>query len=236
MTDVPIALEAYEELAEAYAGLIDKKPHNAFYERPATLSLIPDVADSRVLDAGCGSGIYSELLTSRGAEVTSVDASPRMLDFARQRLGEDADIRRMDVGKTLPFETAEFDFVLASLVLDYIENWYDTFSEFHRILRPGGYVVFSVSHPFSDYLYFRSEDYFLTERAGSEWRGFKPAKVFVPCYRRSLGAMFEPLTDAGFRVDKVIEPRPTQEFKEADPRHYEELSRFPAFLCIRATR
>jgi 2-polyprenyl-3-methyl-5-hydroxy-6-metoxy-1,4-benzoquinol methylase len=52
----PIALEAYEELAESYAALVDTKPHNALYERPATLSLLPEVRGKRVLDAGCGPG------------------------------------------------------------------------------------------------------------------------------------------------------------------------------------
>lgn len=39
----PLALEAYEALAEAYAAAVDAKPHNALYERPATRSLLPDV-------------------------------------------------------------------------------------------------------------------------------------------------------------------------------------------------
>ncbi len=38
MTDKPIALDAYETLAAAYAAAVDTKPHNAYYERPATLS------------------------------------------------------------------------------------------------------------------------------------------------------------------------------------------------------
>lgn len=65
----PIALEAYEKLAERYAALIDTKAENAYYERPATLSLLPDVKGKRVLDAGCGSGLYSEWLLDHGAEV-----------------------------------------------------------------------------------------------------------------------------------------------------------------------
>lgn len=55
-----IAYEAYERLADAYAEMIDAKPHNAYLERPATLSLLPDVEGKRVLDAGCGTGTYSE--------------------------------------------------------------------------------------------------------------------------------------------------------------------------------
>lgn len=66
MPDPPIALEAYETLADAYAEAIDTKPHNAYYERPATLSLLPEVAGKRVLDAGCGPGAYAEWLLDRG--------------------------------------------------------------------------------------------------------------------------------------------------------------------------
>jgi len=50
--DQPIALQAYEALADAYAAHIDTKPHNAYHERPATPSLLPDVKGLRVLDAG----------------------------------------------------------------------------------------------------------------------------------------------------------------------------------------
>lgn len=37
LPDPPLALDAHETLADAYAGAIDIKPHNAYYERPATL-------------------------------------------------------------------------------------------------------------------------------------------------------------------------------------------------------
>jgi 2-polyprenyl-3-methyl-5-hydroxy-6-metoxy-1,4-benzoquinol methylase len=67
--DKPLALEAYEQLAEAYAARVDTKPHNAYYERPATLSLLPDVTGSTVLDAGCGPGAYTGWLVQHGARV-----------------------------------------------------------------------------------------------------------------------------------------------------------------------
>jgi len=44
MNEKPISLDAYNTLAASYASLVDTKPHNAYYERPATLSLLPDVA------------------------------------------------------------------------------------------------------------------------------------------------------------------------------------------------
>ncbi|MDQ3252708.1 MAG: class I SAM-dependent methyltransferase [Acidobacteriota bacterium] len=237
MIDNPVALDAYDALAEAYAAVIDTKPHNAYYERPATLSLLPEVKGKRVLDAGCGPGVYSEWLIEHGAEVVAVDASPKMVELAKQRLGTTADVRQADLSKPLTFlDSSSFDIVLSPLVLEYIEDWGSTFAEFYRVLRPAGHLVFSVTHPFFDYIYFKSNNYFETELVGSEWRGFKPVRVYVPSFRRSLGATLSPLIEAGFCLEKILEPKPTDDFKKADPKHYKELSQQPCFLCIRARK
>jgi SAM-dependent methyltransferase len=237
MSDKPIALDAYETLAEAYAAVVETKPHNAYYERPATLSLLPDVKGKKVFDAGCGPGIYSQWLIKNGANVTAVDASPKMIELAKQRLGENADVRLADMSKPLDFlESANFDIVLSPLVLDYIENWYSVFGEFYRLLRPSGYFIFSVTHPFFDYIYYKTDNYFRTELVGSEWRGFDKVRVEMPSFRRPLNELLNPLLETGFQLEKIIEPLPKDEFKTADPKHYEELSKFPAFLCVRARK
>ncbi|MDQ3753645.1 MAG: class I SAM-dependent methyltransferase [Acidobacteriota bacterium] len=237
MADQPIALDAYQALAEAYAAVIDTKPHNAYYERPATLSLMPEVKGKRVLDAGCGPGVYSEWLIEHGAEVVAVDASPKMVELAKQRLGVTIDVRQADLSKPLTFlDHSSFDIVLSPLVLEYIEDWGSTFAEFYRVLRPEGYLIFSVTHPFFDYLYFKSSNYFATELVGSEWQGFEPVRVHMPSFRRSLGATLSPLIEAGFCLERIIEPKPTDEFRVADAKHYEELSQQPCFLCVRARK
>lgn len=237
MTDKPIAFDAYETLAEAYAAVIDTKPHNAYYERPSTLSLLPEVKNKRVLDAGCGPGVYSEWLREHGAEVVALDASPKMVGLAKQRLGPAADVRLADLSKPLTFlEDSSFDVVLSPLVLEYIEDWRSAFAEFYRVLRPAGWFVFSATHPFFDYLYFKSNSYFETELVGSEWHGFGSVRVRMPSFRRSLAETINPLMEAGFLLERVLEPKPTEQFKEADPKDYEELSRQPCFLCIRARK
>jgi SAM-dependent methyltransferase len=237
MSDKPIALDAYETIAESYAALVDTKPHNAYCERPATLSLLPEVKGKRVLDAGCGPGVYSQWLIERGADVVALDASPKMVRFARQRLGSSADVRQANLIKPLPFlQDSSFDIVLCPLVMEYIEDWSGPFAEFYRVLRPASYFVFSVTHPFFDFLYYESNNYYETELVGSEWKGFNPVRVYMPSFRRSLAATLNPLVQAGFLLERVLEPKPTDEFKEADPKHYEELSRQPCFLCIRARK
>ncbi len=237
MSDKPVAFDAYEALAEAYAAAIETKPHNAYYERPATLSLLPDLKNKRVLDAGCGPGIYSEWLVEHGAEVTAFDASPKMVALAKRRLKDKAYVRQADLSKPLDFlDSSSFDIVLSPLVLEYIEDWRAAFAELYRVLRPGGQFVFSCTHPLFDFLYFKSDNYFETELVASEWRGFESVRVRMPSFRRSLAETLNPLIEAGFHLDTVLEPKPTAEFKEADPKDYEELLRQPSFLCIRARK
>ena len=120
--------------------------------------------------------------------------------------------------------------------MNYIEDWSLTLSEFHRVLASFGHLVFSVGHPFSDYTYFKSDNYFQTELVASEWSGFGDKKVYMPSFRRSLSETLNPVLEAGFRIEKILEPKPTEEFKRADPKVYDELMQQPVFLCIRARK
>lgn len=237
MSKKPIALDAYETLAESYAAAVETKPHNAYYDRPATLSLLPEIAEKSVLDAGCGPGVYSEYLTKNGAHVTAIDASPKMVELAKQRLNGTADVRVADLSKPLDFlKSASFDLIISPLVLDYIEDWRRVFAEYYRLLRAGGHFVFSVQHPFFDYLYYKTENYFATELVSCEWRGFPGVRVEMPGFRRPLGELLNPLLETGFQIEKIVEPLPTEEFKKADAKHYEELMKFPAFICVRVRK
>ena len=236
MKEKPLALEAYEQLAEAYAAKVDTKPHNAYYERPATLSLLPDVNGLAVLEAGCGPGVYTEWLVRHGAKVVAVDASAKMLKYARERVGDAAMFYQADLGNELPMlEDNAFDLVLSALTMDYLADWDLVFNQYYRVLRSHGSFVFSVGHPFFDFTYFKTDDYFVTEQVECEWRGFG-VTVTMPSYRRSLSTLINTLLDAGFELRQIIEPKPTARFKELDPERYEKLMRQPAFLCVKARK
>jgi SAM-dependent methyltransferase len=237
MTAEPGVTRGYDQLSEAFAARVDTKAHNAYYDRPATLSLLPPVAGLRVLDAGCGPGAYCEWLANHGANVVGIDSSPKMVALAQRRVGSKAEIRRADLARPLSdFEAGTFDGVLSALVLDYIRAWEITLGEFHRVLKRLGWLVFSVEHPF-DQFYERPQasNYFETERVTHTFAWPElGAPIRIPLYRRPLAAMIQPLLDAGFVLDAVLEPRPVPEFKLLEPDDYAKLMRQPGFICFRA--
>ena len=205
------------------------------------LSLLPSVRGKRVLDAGCGPGVYSQILVRRGARVVGVDVSPKMLRLARERVGDKAVFHLTDMSKPMRFvKNNSFDIVISPLAIPYIRNLARLFKEFHRVLKRPGVLVFSDGHPFGDYLLFRekrkSKNYFKTELVGLTWHGFGRPGVYVPGYRRPLHALLNPLIEAGFRIDRIVEPLPTQKFKRRDPRNYRKLMRMPGFICVRAVK
>jgi ubiquinone/menaquinone biosynthesis C-methylase UbiE len=228
--DGPTPEDAYDELADTYERETEENLYNAEIEFPGTTDLVPDVTGDRVLDAGCGAGRYTEWLLDRGADVVGVDVSEEMLDRACDRVGDRAELHRADLGRSLDFADDEFDGVVSSLALDYVEEWRPTLSEFARVLKSDGFLVYSVKHPLDAHDPDEGTNYFAVERRIAEW------EVNVPYYRRPLSAVLNPLLEAGFRIDRVAEPEPTDAFAEQWPERYETESKSPVFLCVRAVK
>ena len=231
MTDgAPVALDAYEAMADEYSDRVGEAPFNAYLERPATRSLLPDVDGLRVLDAGCGPGVTTRELSEAGADAVGFDVSPRMLGHARRRA--DGRVVRADLGSPLPFADGAFAGVHSSLAFHYVADWSALFAELARVLEPGGWLVCSVQHPYADFDRV-GEDYFATERIEETWDGFGDP-VDVPFFRRPLATLSNGLLTAGFQLDAFEETEPTERFREVAPETYERVSREPTFLCLRA--
>ena len=228
--------DAYDQLADVYASIIDTKPHNAYYEKPATQSLIGEVADKTILDAGCGPGVYAEWLLNHGAKVIGIDANEKMISHARKRTADKAIFYHANLEEPLTFlENDSVDGVLSPLAITYVKDHRSLFSEFSRILRPKGWFVFSTEHPFFSYRYFKIENYFNTQEVSCDWHGFgKPVRM--PSYYHSLGTISEALYKSGFVTQRIVEPKPTEKFKINDPVSHQKLMQFPLFICIKAIK
>ncbi|MCP3098670.1 class I SAM-dependent methyltransferase [Myxococcus sp. K15C18031901] len=237
--DESLGLAAYSAFAERYSTFAPTKPHNALYERPATLALLGEVDGLRVLDAGCGPGICTEKLARSGATVHAFDVTPEMVSLARARCaGLPVEVTTGDLAAPLDgLGAGSFDRIVCALALDYVRHLTPVFEEFRRVSRPGAMLVFSMAHPMRDWNDVRCRGggtYFDTTRFGMYWSGFGEPKPYVQGYRRPLADILNALCEAGWTLDRVVEPKPLDDMKAADPRLFEELSQAPGFICIRA--
>ncbi|WP_391209509.1 class I SAM-dependent methyltransferase [Psychrobacillus sp. L4] len=228
--------ETYNQLANDYEHNVDKKSlFNTEYERPAMIKLLPsDIRNKKVLDAGCAAGWYTSQLVNLGADVTATDISPNMVAATKRRIGDKAEVLCLDLEKKLPFEDESFDLIVSSLVLHYIKDWSKPFSEFRRILKPNGTLLFSVHHPFMDIKMSVNGDYFSNELIIDQWK--REGKLIdVPFYRRPLHMIVNETLEY-FSIEKLIEAQPTKEFKMKEPEKYERLMKNPHFMIVKAVK
>jgi SAM-dependent methyltransferase len=223
------AANDYDDFAEAYAAETESSLINGYYTRPAVLELAGDVAGRRILDVGCGAGPLLAELRDRGAIVTGVDASVKMLELAAKRLG-DADLRLADLRLPLPFPDAAFDDVIVCLVLHYLEDWAAPLAELRRVLVPGGRLIVAVNHPFVHKLVYPDANYFAIRRHTEEFT-FAGENAVLTFWHRPLHAMTSAFTAAGFRTSVISEPSPVPAAREHFPEFFEKTPS-GEFLCF----
>jgi ubiquinone/menaquinone biosynthesis C-methylase UbiE len=99
-------------------------------------------AARRYLDVGCGVGAAtSEIAAKFGLDVTGIDVDDGQIEAARASYPH---LRFMVMDATkLQFHDAEFDIVATSMVTHHMPDWERAFSEMIRVLRPGGYLIYS---------------------------------------------------------------------------------------------
>lgn len=224
--------DSYRDKAIQYAKTIDQLPINIYFERPALISLLPELRQQNVLDAGCGSGWLTEHMLEQGAKVTALDFNADFISLTQQRVQGKAEVLHTNLAEPLPFlADAKFDLIVCPLVMHYIKNWLPVLKEFHRVLKPKGKLIFSTHHPIMDWQNFPVESYFSFELVEDEWDVGK-----VKFYRRSLAAMSQDLTAAGFLIERLLEPQPLEALKEVDAELFAKLAKMPWRLMIKACK
>ncbi|WP_436533587.1 class I SAM-dependent methyltransferase [Actinoplanes sp. HUAS TT8] len=207
----------YDSFAEAYAAETESSLENAYYARPAVLNLAGDVTGRRILDVGCGAGPLLESLRDRGAVVTGIEPSAKMLALARKRLGDDTPLHQGGLGGApLPYPDDAFDDAVACLVLHYLQDWQAPLAELRRVLVPGGRLIVAVNHPLI-YKMLRPEgDYFAVEEWSDEFT-FSGRTAVLTFWHRPLHTILTEFLTAGFRITAVSEPPPAPEAHDVFP-------------------
>lgn len=205
---------------------------NAYCDRPAVLALLGDVAGVRVLDAGCGPGIYAAELTARGAEVVCFDQSREVVRLARNRLGDDVPVHHHDLRDPLDWLADDtFDLAVIALVLHYLDDAVPALRELHRVLRPRGRLVVSTTHPTFDWR-IHGGSYFTEQIIEETWK-----RGWHVRYRRApLERWCAEFTAAGFIIERLVEPQPVPAMADRHPDDHAKLSAEPGFIAFRLAK
>ena len=125
-----------EEIARSYDGWRET-PIGSYIdgrEKDLILALTMPRDGERLLDVGCGTGEHLLLFQKKGCDVTGVEPSPFMLEMARQKLGDRADLH-LGKAEDLPFSDNEFDIVTLITSLEFADDPEKAISEAIRVSR-----------------------------------------------------------------------------------------------------
>lgn len=236
--DNPQFYEGYERLRMRGEGL------NEALEQPALRSLLPPLQDASVLDIGCGFGDFCRFAQGSGASrVVGIDPSQRMLSTAKNQAKQE----HYETGsfENLCFDE-RFDLVVSSLSLHYVKELSQAFRNVAAILKkPNGLFIFSMEHPIATCGLGRNGGW-VRDAQGRKvaWKvesyadeGVRESRWFVDGvikYHRTVATIVNELVNAGFSVDRMLEPYAIPEAEEGRPELLEERER-PPFLLIRAS-
>src|SRR5215207_3818565 len=190
----------YDDYATEYAALV------AWRERagpgsddlgivPHLLDLLGDVSDRVVLDAGCGEGYLTRILAARGARVTGIDLSPRLITLARAR----------DPGRRIAYQIADLSGPLPEFRAHFDAVDYRGFAAtLAQVLRAGGRAVLAFNNPYA---------YVVRKRIASSYFasgtihpcGLSAAGIEVPLYHRTLGEYLDAFLAACLQLTKLLD-------------------------------
>ena len=226
----------YDAVADFYAAGFDSTADSV---SQALLDLLGPVTGARVLDVACGHGRITREIARRGATVTGVDISEKLIlkALSAQRV-EPLPISYLhaDIAAGVAPDSTDFDAVTCNFGLSDIDDLDGAISVISKALRPGGRFVFSILHPCfpggndisgawpSDARYYDE----------GRWTATGPRSTLrhqVGATHRMLATYLNTLVAHDLAVDQVAEPLPDPDW---DPSH--QVDRMPVYLVVRALK
>ncbi|CAM3313264.1 class I SAM-dependent methyltransferase [Paenibacillus lupini] len=237
--DDPDFFEKYSQMARSIGGL------DAAGEWHVLRRMLPELKDKNVLDLGCGYGWHCRYAREQGARsVLGIDISEKMIERARE-FNEDSTITyRQAAIEDIDFEAGQFDVVISSLALHYIEDFVSACRKIYDSLAPGGSFILSMEHPIftavaaqdwhygpgGERLHWPVDHY---QSEGQRIARFLDSDVVK--YHRTVATIMNALIQAGFRITEVAEPGPSEEALKQYPDMIDETRR-PIFLLLAALK
>jgi len=237
------AQEAWDKLANWYSAR-KKGTYEFKIQLPAILNLLGNLRGKSLIDLCCGPGTYSVEFAKRGANVLGIDLSQKMLDKAKNN-AKIADVKltlqKADV-HLIPCPDNSFD--IAVIILTILNG--KIIEEATRVLEPGGLLLISDTHPMLEAKgRWESnktgapriiEDYFSRDKKKWQIRHGPEQIITLKYYTQTIEQCVNMIADAGFKILRIVEPKPRKDLEKSDPTHYDKCSRIPHFIIYLAQK
>ncbi|MFD8806441.1 class I SAM-dependent methyltransferase [Streptomyces sp. NPDC059597] len=237
--------ETWDTIADWYAERVRTGSAMHEFARDVLLDRLPaDLRGQRILDLGCGEGLITRALASRGGAVVGIDPSPRMIGHARAAEQTSASGARyaVDDGCSLAtVATGSVEWVTAGLSLNNVPDLTAAVSAVQRVLVPKGHLVFTVPHPCFEAPHARWLDdgdqprgrVVGTYLAEGFWRSANPDGARrAGNQHRTLSTYVTALVKQGFTIEGAAEPTPDARVVAEQPQR----AGLPPFLLISCRR
>ncbi len=208
---------------------------------PAFLTILPPVSGTSGLDIGCGEGANTRAVARLGAAMTGIDFAPTFIKYAAEaEVADPLGIRYQNAdAAALPFADANFDFATAFMSLMDMPHQDLALREARRVLRPGGFLQFTILHPcfcpphrrvlrdadgktraievagYFDSIDGREDVWHFSTLPASERARDLPFRT--PRFHRTLSAWVEMIVAAGFMIEAMREPTASPDLAAREP-------------------
>ncbi len=225
------------EFFKNYSELRKKnKGFNQYLEEPAIDSLLPDLENLNILDIGCGFGFFSTKAIKKGAKsYIGIDISEKMISEAKLLENERIQFINCPI-EDYKYPDEKFDVVISSVCFHYVKDIKFIFLQIAKSLKQSGIFIFSVEHPVCTALlkgwytektkeYWPVDNYFQESERYQKWFVENVVK-----YHRTIETYANSLIDAGFNIEKILEPCPSQKALEERKDLFDHTRRPPLLI------
>jgi ubiquinone/menaquinone biosynthesis C-methylase UbiE len=240
---MPVNHASYDDIAEWYDSYLRENPIYHEIVLPTLLELIGEVHGQTICDLACGQGWIARELARRGAHVTGVDLARQLLTLARRSEEQDPlgiEYFQDNAQSAQTQASASFDGTICILALMNIPDVGAVFRTVRRILKPGGWFVFAITHPCFETphaAWMRTDEGTVARTVWgyfheSFWTSRNPSGVRgrVGEHHRMLSTYLNTLIATGFALEQMREPAAIGKRVEQVPGERE----VPSLLFLRA--
>jgi 2-polyprenyl-3-methyl-5-hydroxy-6-metoxy-1,4-benzoquinol methylase len=233
MTSAILRQNTYDRYADRYAQSYSQPGEVRFnFNRdfiiPRLLHVVGDVTGLRVLDAGCGEGIVSRVLAHQAAEVVGFDVSPRLIELARERAGNQRLAYEVhDLSQALPQYAHSFDVVVSNMVLNDAPDYKGFIATLSAVTKPQGRIVLSLNNPYSAVLREKVDSYFDSGKAVL----YNMARdgIAVYYYHHTMQEYMTAFQKTGLLLRSLVDLQLSDEMAAQLPDQNREFSWFPMY-------